>query len=301
MSIRFLVFSDLHYDTVKDGDERIGKIIKKVKENQLDFCISLGDFCEPVLENERLVSSFLQTKVPIYYTIGNHETDRHHLDEILVFYDMKSPFYSFELENYKFIVLNTCFYNKDGVEEAFYENNYKVKGSVYPILPQEQLNWLRDELNDHKKHIVFSHHSFSNEFAKRGVQNRDTIQNMFSAKNVLLCMNGHDHGDAVIEKNGTTYYTVNSSSNVWIGSQIDSSETLKEKYGHLNGILTYKEPFAVIVEIDDSKIKINGVEGEYQSVTPEDIGLDNYQWNGVSILPKASSCEVNMKENGSFR
>lgn len=107
-------------------------------------------------------------------------------------------------------------------------------------------------------------------------------------------MNGHDHGDAVIEKNGTTYYTVNSSSNVWIGSQIDSSETLKEKYSHLNGILTYKEPFAVIVEIDDSKIKINGVEGEYQSVTPEDIGLDNYQWNGVSILPKASSWEINL-------
>lgn len=294
MSIRFLVFSDLHYDTVKDGDERIGKIIKKVKENQLDFCISLGDFCEPVLENERLVSAFLQTKVPMYYTIGNHETDQHHLDEILVFYDMKSPFYSFELENYKFIVLNTCFYSKDGVEEAFYENNYKIKGSVYPILPQEQLNWLREELNDHKKHIVFSHHSFSNEFAKRGVQNRDTIQNMFSAKNVLLCMNGHDHGDAVIEKNGTTYYTVNSSSNVWIGSQIDSSETLKEKYGHLNGILTYKEPFVVIVEIDDSKIKIKGVEGEYQSVTPKDIGLENYQWNGVSILPKASSWEINM-------
>lgn len=294
MSIRFLVFSDLHYDTVKDGDERIGKIIKKVKENQLDFCISLGDFCEPVLENKRLVSAFLQTKVPMCYAIGNHETDRHHLDELLVFYNMKSPFYSFELENYKFIVLNTCFYSKDGVEEAFYENNYKVKGSVYPILPQEQLNWLREELNDHKNHIVFSHHSFSNEFAKRGVQNRDTIQNMFSAKKVLLCMNGHDHGDAVIEKNGTTYYTVNSSSNVWIGSQIDSSETLKEKYGHLNGILTYKEPFVVIVEIDDSKIKINGVEGEYQSVTPEDIGLENYQWNGVSILPKASSWEINM-------
>ena len=107
MSIRFLVFSDMHYDTVEDGDERISKIIRKVKENQLDFCISLGDFCEPVLENKRLVNAFLQTRVPMYYTIGNHETDRHQLDEILVFYDMKSPFYSFELENYKFIVLNT--------------------------------------------------------------------------------------------------------------------------------------------------------------------------------------------------
>ena len=67
----------------------------------------------------------------VYYTIGNHETDRHQLDEILVFYDMKSPFYSFELENYKFIVLNTCFYSKDGVEEVFYENNYKVFKRLY--------------------------------------------------------------------------------------------------------------------------------------------------------------------------
>ena len=31
------------------------------------------------------------------------------------------------------------------VEEVFYENNYKVKGCVYPVLPQEQLNWLREE------------------------------------------------------------------------------------------------------------------------------------------------------------
>ena len=68
---------------------------------------------------------------------------------------MKSPFYSFELENYKFIVLNTCFYSNDGVEEVFYENNYKVKGCVYPVLPQEHLNWLREELDDHEKHIVF--------------------------------------------------------------------------------------------------------------------------------------------------
>ena len=37
---------------MEDGDERISKIIRKVKENQLDFCISLGDFCEPVLDNK---------------------------------------------------------------------------------------------------------------------------------------------------------------------------------------------------------------------------------------------------------
>ena len=67
------------------GSTHIEVLQNFVKENQLDFCISLGDFCEPVLENKRLVNAFLQTRVPMYYTIGNHETDRHHLDEILFF------------------------------------------------------------------------------------------------------------------------------------------------------------------------------------------------------------------------
>lgn len=292
MSIRFLAFSDLHYDLMEDGEERLEKIIRKINENQLDFCISLGDLCEPVDKNRRLVKALSETNTKIYFTVGNHETDRHHLDEIINFYDMQSPFYSFEIEEYKFIVLNTCFYCKDNVEAAYYCNNYKEPGAVFPVLPQEQVEWLKRELHDTKKHIVFSHQSFFNEFAKRGVWNRESIQNLFRENHVPLCMNGHDHGDAVTEKNGTAYYTVNSSSYAWLGCQIDSSEALKKKYGYLNGILPYKDPFCVIVEIDNAKIKIHGAEGEYKSVTPQDVGLDDYMWNGVSILPKASSWEM---------
>ena len=45
----------------------------------------------------------------------------------------------------------------------------------------------------------------------------------------------------------------------------------------------------VIVDIDGSDVRINGMKGEYQSVTPDDIRLHDYRWNGVSIRPEASS------------
>ncbi len=43
------------------------------------------------------------------------------------------------------------------------------------------------------------------------------------------------------------------------------------------------------VEIDDKEIRICGMESEYLSVIPDDIGLHDYVWNGVSIKPHISS------------
>ena len=49
---------------------------------------------------------------------------------------------------------------------------------------------------DDMKYIIFSHHSFLNDFANRGVYNRADIRELFRGKLELLCMNGHDHGDS---------------------------------------------------------------------------------------------------------
>ena len=43
--IRFLVFSDLHYDEVTDGDNRIEEILADAQKRDLDFIVSLGDLC----------------------------------------------------------------------------------------------------------------------------------------------------------------------------------------------------------------------------------------------------------------
>ena len=106
---------------------------------------------------------------------------------------------------------------------------------------------------------------------------------------MLLCMNGHDLGDVFAVVDDIPYYTVNSATYVWCGSQIASSEKLKEKYGYLHGMLLYKQALYVDVEIDDNEIRIHGMEGDYLSVTPEEVELYDYRWNGVSIKAQTSS------------
>ena len=298
--IKFLAFTDLHYDQMKDGDERLERIIRAIKENQPDFCICLGDFCDPVEKNKLLVERLKKTGCPIYFTVGNTELLRNSLEETLEFWEMDKPYYAFENEDYRFIILDTNYFRKkanegnggtglsDYNEElSFFGKNYK--GEIFPIVPEEEMRWLEKQLEGEKKKIVFSHHSLANEFQQRGVYNRAELQNMFRRRNVILCMNGHDHGDGILEKDGKVYYSLISASYIWLGIQIDSTEELKAKYGYLNGNLIYRDPFYVIVDIDGSDVRINGMKGEYQSVTPDDIGLHDYRWNGVSIRPEASS------------
>lgn len=112
------------------------------------------------------------------------------------------------------------------------------------------MEWLEKELSDGKKYIIFSHHSLINEHRDRGIHNRAEIRNLFKDKDVLLCMNGHDYGDGFAVVDNVPYYTVNSATYVWCGSQIMSSEILKEKYGYLHGMLLYKQALCVDVEID---------------------------------------------------
>lgn len=287
--IKFMVFGDLHYDEMQDGDKRLDELKSKLKEYSPDFCVSLGDFCEPNDRNQLVRSSLEEVRIPIYYVIGNHELDHQPLEMVNKFLGLSQSYYSFEIQDCKFIVLNTCFWSKDGEEHAYLGRNYKEQGAIFPIIPTAELEWLKEELKDDKKHIIFSHHSLVNDFAQRGVSNRKEIQKLLKKHNVILCMNGHDHGDAMKLVDEIPYYAVNSASYMWAGSQIASSEELSKKYGHQHGILPYKQALHVLVEIDEKEIRIKGMDSEYASVTPEDIGLSEYRWNGVSILPKTSS------------
>ena len=68
--IRFLVFGDLHYDEVADGDRRIDEILDVAKKRNLDFIVSLGDLCNPVEENRKVLERFKSLGIPFYGIIG---------------------------------------------------------------------------------------------------------------------------------------------------------------------------------------------------------------------------------------
>lgn len=292
--IKFLVFSDLNYDEMADGDKRLDELISVIKRNNLDFCVSLGDFCEPTESNKKVCDKIRSAGVQIHHVIGNHELDNHQLDDVLHFLSLEKPFYTFEYEDCKFIILNSCYWNRDEIDYSYFGKNYKEEGSTYPVISQRQIEWLRKEIADEKRHIIFSHHSLVNDFKDRGIYNRQIVRELFDEKNVILCMNGHDHGDELSIVNDIPYYTVNSASYIWVGWHIVSSEMLMKKYGYLHGIVPYKQVLYALVEIDESEIRIKGMDGEYKTITPNDLELYDYRWNGVSIKSKVSSYTFNL-------
>ena len=90
--------------------------------------------------------------------------------------------------------------------------------------------------------------------------------------------------------------TVNSANYAWLGGQIASKKELQEKYSYLQGMLQYKQAMSAYIEIDSNEIKISGMDGEYLSVTPDDIELHDFRWNGVSIRPQISSHVIKVEK-----
>lgn len=277
--IRFLVFGDLHYDDYKDSEWRLNELINKAKNEKVDFIVSLGDICFPIERNRSIFSKFQSAGIPVYHTIGNHDTQMWSIEETLMFQGRDKSYYSFIFGEYKFIVLDSCFWKNEQGDHHF--PNTKKEPSIYPIIPAREIEWLKTKLEDDRKIIVFSHHSLVNDFANRGIRNKKEILDLFDGKNVVLCLNGHDHGDDMKVINNIPFYTVNASSGYcWWGGNPPGSE-IKE--------LPYRDPLHVVVELDETEIRIKGIESEYLKETPDDVGVHDYRWNGVSVLPKTSS------------
>lgn len=71
--IRFLVFTDLHYDHVFDAEERLDSLIGRINDLSLDFVISLGDLCYPISDNRPIIRKLHSFGIPFYYCVGNHD------------------------------------------------------------------------------------------------------------------------------------------------------------------------------------------------------------------------------------
>lgn len=299
--IKFAVFSDLHNDHIPDGNRRIESFINQVQNEKLDFVIELGDFSHPIDDNRYLLEKISKLNVPFYCVLGNHDTDTYSRDMVMKFLDMTDNYYSFNLGNVKFIVLDSCFIKTTKGCKPYYKRNYDKTKDCYPYIPDYELDWLRKELNEDSKYfVIFSHHSLENEFKKRGICNRKEVQEIIikineTNKRVLLCMNGHDHGVGTKKIGKTYYYALNSMSYIWVGPQNEHFEYSKEihkKYPHLKDLVLYEEGLFAIVKIRvNGDFEIQGMNGHYLNVSPHELGLNN-TWNGRLIDPIVSSLQA---------
>lgn len=288
--IRFAAFTDLHYDHIPDGDRRLEELVLDLKKQELDFIISLGDLCYPIEENRKVPDKLENLGVPVYYIMGNHDCDRYSKEYVIKFLKMKGEYYSFVIGRTKFIVLNACYIRSNGSCCSYYKRKYDRTKDIYPLIPDEEVNWLEGEMQDKTvSYVIFSHHSLANDFKQRGIANRADIRKLFQGRNVLFCMNGHDHGDDCKVIEGIAYYTLNSMSYIWHGTKevFSYSEEVHKKYPYLKDMILYQEPLHCVVEIEENHLRIQGMSGHYQTISPMDVGIGKV-WNGVSIEPEVS-------------
>ncbi|GFP75323.1 metallophosphoesterase family protein [Clostridium fungisolvens] len=296
--VKFAVFTDLHYDHIHDGQRRLKNFIADIQEKDIDFIVNLGDFCKATKNNNSLLDILNSTGRPYYNLIGNHDSDSCDREEVLRFFGMKDSYYSFKYGDIKFIALDTCFIQYDREYVPYCKKNYDSSAGIYPVLPEEELNWLKKELKEECPYfVILSHHSFENEFMKRGVHNRNEVQQLINdinktEKRVLMCLNGHDHADSIRKIGDTYYFAVNAMSYIWFGPQYEHftySEDIHERYPFIKDLVLYEEGLYTIVTIlPDGNIKIDGMEGCFQTVSPKELGIEG-DWNGRAITARISS------------
>lgn len=286
--IRFAVFTDLHYDYIPDGEQRLNEFIDSIQGENLDFIISLGDLCHPIDEYKVILTKLRKLNIPLYFLMGNHDSDMFPQEQWKKFVGVKESYQSFVIDNTKFIMLNSCYMKHQNEFRCFYKRNYTKKTDLYPIIPNFEINWLKNEMmREDLNYVIFSHHSLVNEFADRGIKNRSEIQEILSSRRTILCMNGHDHGQGCKIIRNIPYYTLNSMSYIWHGLKKIYSypQDIHDKYPGLEDIILYKNELHCIVQIKEHSISIKGMQGAYKDIRPEDVGITNRSWNGVSIEP----------------
>lgn len=288
--IRFAVFTDFHYDFIHDGDTRLKELIKRLKQEKIQFAVSLGDLCRPFEQNKKVVDQLRESGIEMYFAIGNHDIEMSEQREVTEFLGIENDYYSFVKEDVKFIILNACYEKRADNYRSHFRDKFDREKDVYPVIPKTQMEWLSKEMRDDgKRYVIFLHHSLANNFRERGVVNRKEVRKLLETRNVLLCMNGHDHGDECWKINGIPYFTLNSTSYIWHGmrAMYSYAPEVHERYPWLKYIIMYKDPLYAVVTIDEQKLQVIGMESCYQTITPCNVGIGN-KWNGIKIGPRIS-------------
>ena len=269
-TVKFGVCADVHLPTMHDSKQRITAFIDSMKIAKPDFIIELGDFGTPAAEYAHLFDIWNSFPGKKYHVIGNHEMDGgYSLEQAIAYRKMTSSYYSFDINNFHFIVL-------DGNDKKFPE----LKG-YQKYIGQEQAGWLRLQLqNVVNPVVIFSHQGLD---TSEGIDNAQEIRAILETHNhqastnrVIACFNGHSHNDSAEEVNGIWYICINSMAYKWLGEEyafIRYSEAIDKNFKWIKYTAPYKDPLFTVVEISKAGyIRIAGKKSEWVGPSPWEVG-----------------------------
>jgi len=210
--LTFGIVTDSHYADrdpagtryYRESLSKMAEAMKEMNTMKVNFVVHLGDFKdEDANPSEQKTLSYLKKqeeafatfKGPRYHVLGNHDTDsiskQQFLENVINTGITKDKsYYSFDREGVHFVVLDADF-KTDGT--SYSKNNYVWTDS---FIPNEQLIWLRDDLQKTKlPSIIFVHqllddvddHDFC---VKNAEQVREVL---IDSKKVMAVFQGHCH------------------------------------------------------------------------------------------------------------
>lgn len=277
--ISFGICSDVHQDLFPNVESRLEEFIKVANEKQVDFIIQLGDFCFPREENKNFMNIWNSFNGAKYHVLGNHDMDKCSKSEILEFWgvDNKKPFYSFDLNDFHFIVLDPNNIFKNGEYLPYENGNYFQEEGKINYLTPEQLDWLNEDLlKTLKPSIIFSHQPLN-----LTVSNRKKVLEILeiNSRKIIACFSGHMHKNWHVVENSINHVQINSMCYLWVGDKYMYKgrfpNEIQEKYPNIKRMIPYRDSLYCFVEIDLELgvIQITGKSSEFIPPGPEQLGL----------------------------
>lgn len=199
--VRFAIIGDRTAQHVPGVYE---EIVAEIEAMRPDFVMTVGDAIEGYTADtltlksqwDEYFSILKPLTMPIYLTPGNHDITT---DAALGMYREKAgePYYSFNLKNYHFIVLDVS------------------RQEASNSLPKAELDWLIKDLQTHRdaaQILVFYHKPFWYDTIVMGKP--DTLHSLFMANGVDAVFNGHMHSYFSAKIDGVLYTSVGSSGGI---------------------------------------------------------------------------------------
>ena len=231
-AVRFGVLTDVHYSSRKKwADRHFRDSLAKMRQAvdafngcNLDFIIELGDMKDMGVKPDRpealgfldaIEGEFSSFSGPRYHALGNHDMDCISKEDFLSHTENHGaakgkPYYSFEVADKKFIVLDACF-NKDMT--PYCRGNFNWTKA---FLPEEELAWFDEELKGATgQAVVFCHQLLDGFSVRAGAPRSIFVSNWKKAVaimerhgNVIASIQGHHHDGHYSFRNGIHYWTM---------------------------------------------------------------------------------------------
>ena len=298
----FGICADVHQEVGKDESWRMRAFVDEAKRRNAAFIIQLGDFVAPDAAGEKMLAEWNRFPGAKYHVLGNHDCEcEGGKQAIMRFQGQKEKYYSYDVGNYHFVVLDTNYFK---IGDEFYDyGSVKHADGFNCYLDDRQLEWLAKDLDaTDKRCFLFTHATLA--VGGWTIYNihrfRDVVwlANQKAGYNkVTMCFSGHDHADEYLFQGGVHYVLINSMTQKYIGRKYTNFSSKREDvladYGKLTHCIPYQDPLYAFVRLKpNGLVQIIGKQSEYVGNSPLEVHWEH------SAAPQISYREVWMNGIG---